>query len=56
MSEGEPFDTLQAAVIDSTTLRTLERVEIPVRDAGFSFTRRAPGVPDAEVVAIVAEE
>jgi hypothetical protein len=55
-SEGEPFDTVQAAVVDPVTWRTRERFEVPIREADFSFTRRAPGVSEAEIFDIVAED
>lgn len=54
LTREEPFDMVQAAVVDRVTLQTIGRVEIPVSDANFVFIRRATEIPDEEVAAIVA--
>jgi hypothetical protein len=54
LSYEEPFDTVQAAVIEPGTCRTIRRVELPLRDVGFGYVRRVRGAPDDEVDDIVA--
>lgn len=56
MSHGEPFDTVDAAVVDSTTLKRIGAVELPFDELEFVYLRRVVGAEDQEVVDIVAVE
>jgi hypothetical protein len=56
LSDREPFDSVQAAVIDTATLRATEVIKMPIRDVDFVFVRRAKGFPDADITTIVAVE
>jgi hypothetical protein len=56
VTDRDPFDSVEGAVIDPTTLGVSGRVQMPLRDVQFSYTRRAPGAQDSELTTIVAVE
>jgi hypothetical protein len=56
VTDRDPFDSVQGALIDPTTLGTIGRVEMPMREAQFSYIRRGPGAEDSELTTIVAVE
>lgn len=56
VTDRDPFDSVQGALIDPTTLGRIGRVEMPMHDVQFSYIRRGSGAEDFELATIVAVE
>lgn len=49
MSDGNPFDAVQVAILDPVGHTPAERVLVPFAEAEFTFVRRSLAEPDVEI-------
>lgn len=56
MSRRDPFDTVEAAVVDAVSLARSGSVELPFDEVEFAYLRRVVGAAPQEAVDIVAVE